>query len=325
MPARLRGNAHVLQRRGVRQDVGDLIRARDPLEGNSVGWKPCNVFAIKQDASRRRGQNPSQAIKESAFASTVRPDDRANFLAIDLEIDVVNCGKSAKSPGQRFGAQHWDLCTRPGFFGRGGRVNGWLHLQSGRSELAGRREECLVAGDGFDDAVFPVLDVENDLQWKRLMVLFTEQFVTSEEIVTHFHLQAFKRLDQLHRVLTAFELGPFHADLQSVHRLEVCLHVPIGQRARWIDLRQPDLGLIEEFLVMRRVKRTLEYRDVSINADEPLDLVAECRKISRLCNGAIAGPFVLLRQSKIVGLVSDGYAVLAEKDPEQPVELAGDL
>src|SRR5262245_22077033 len=52
MPARLRSNAHVFQRCRIRQDIGDLIGARDSLERNPVGRKASDILAIEQDAAR---------------------------------------------------------------------------------------------------------------------------------------------------------------------------------------------------------------------------------------------------------------------------------
>src|SRR4029450_2998807 len=88
MPARLRSNAHVLQRCRIRQNVGDLIGARDPFQRNPVRGKTRDILAVEQNATRGRRQYSGQAIEESAFTGAIRPDDRANFLAVNLEIDV---------------------------------------------------------------------------------------------------------------------------------------------------------------------------------------------------------------------------------------------
>ena len=126
-------------------------------------------------------------------------------------------------------------------------------------------------------------------------------------------------------VLAALELRLLHADLERVHRLVVRLHVAVGQRAGRIDLLQPRLGLVEELLVVRRVERRVEHRDVAVDADEAVDLVAERRQVGRFRDRAVAGPLVLLGQAEIEGLVADGHAVLAEEDAEQAVEIAADL
>ena len=74
-----------------------------------------------------------------------------------------------------------------------------------------------------------------------------------------------------------------------------------------------------------RVERPFEDRNVAIDADEALDLVAERRQVGRFGDGAVTGPFVLLGQADVEGLVADGHPVAAEEDAEETVELAGDL
>ena len=81
----------------------------------------------------------------------------------------------------------------------------------------------------------------------------------------------------------------------------------------------------KNLLVVRRVERALEHRDVAVDANEALDFVAERRQVDRLGDGAIAGPFVLLGEAEVESLVADGDAVLAEEDTKHPIETSGDL
>jgi len=80
--------------------------------------------------------------------------------------------------------------------------------------------------------------------------------------------------------------------LERVHGLIVRLHVTVGQRAGPIDLGQPLLGLVEEAVVIGRIQRALEDRDVAVDGDEAVDLVAERRQIDGLADGAVTGPFL---------------------------------
>src|SRR5262249_21650232 len=89
MPARLRGNADIFERRGVRHDVGDLVGPRDTLLGNLVGRQSCNVFAAKIDLAGGGAKYSSQTVEECTFPGAVRSDDRADFAASHLEIDLV--------------------------------------------------------------------------------------------------------------------------------------------------------------------------------------------------------------------------------------------
>ena len=60
-------------------------------------------------------------------------------------------------------------------------------------------------------------------------------------------------------------------------------------------------------------------------AMKPSILLPSAGRLVDFADGAVAGPFVLLGQAEIVGLVADGHAILAEEDAEQPVEISADL
>src|SRR5262245_37286366 len=98
-------------------------------------------------------------------------------------------------------------------------------------ELAGDRDDGLVLRDDLHDAVLVAAQLEQELAKEGLVVLLAQRLVALRKVVTLLHLEAFQRLDQLHRVLAPSEPGLLHADLQGVHALEVRLHVAIGQRA----------------------------------------------------------------------------------------------
>src|SRR4029079_19091654 len=95
--------------------------------------------------------------------------------------------------------------------------------------------------------------------------------------------------------------------------------------ARRIDLLQAHLRLFDELLVAGRVEGTVQQRNVAVDADEALDLVALRGQIGRLGDRAVTDPLVLLGQAEFERLVGDRYAVLAEEDGYQAVEVAGDL
>src|SRR3974390_3181173 len=105
MPARLRGDTYVLEHRGVRQDVGNLIGAGNALLRNRIGGQAGDLLAIEDDAAAARPQHSSQAIKEGAFAGAVRSDDGANLAAAGLEIDLRERGEAAELNRQGFGLE----------------------------------------------------------------------------------------------------------------------------------------------------------------------------------------------------------------------------
>ena len=86
--ARLGGDAHVLERRGIGEDVGDLVGAGDALLRDAVGGQAGDVLAVEQDAPGGRADDAGQAVEEGALAGPVRPDDGADLAALDLEIDA---------------------------------------------------------------------------------------------------------------------------------------------------------------------------------------------------------------------------------------------
>src|SRR5579863_4307600 len=60
--ARLGGDADVLERGYVGEDVSDLVRPRDALLRNAVWRKAGDVVVAEKDPSRSRPQHPRQAI-----------------------------------------------------------------------------------------------------------------------------------------------------------------------------------------------------------------------------------------------------------------------
>src|SRR5262249_53079226 len=103
--ARLGGDPDILQRRGVGEDIGDLVRPGDTPMRDPVGSKPGDLPAIEQDAPGGRPQDAGQAVEERALAGAVWADDRADLLAPDRKIDLVERGQSAKADSQILSAQ----------------------------------------------------------------------------------------------------------------------------------------------------------------------------------------------------------------------------
>jgi hypothetical protein len=64
-----------------------------------------NVLAVEQDAARRGPQDAGQAVEEGAFPCTVRPDDGADFIVSDVEVDIVERGEAAEADCQPLRAE----------------------------------------------------------------------------------------------------------------------------------------------------------------------------------------------------------------------------
>src|SRR5262249_47517467 len=145
------------------------------------------------------------------------------------------------------------------------------------------------------------------------------------EVVAFLDLHTLQRLNELHRILTPAKARLLYAELQEVHRLIIRLYIPVRQRATRVDLLEPRHSLVEELLVRGSVQRPVEHRQVAIDPDEAFDLAAEGWQVRGLGDSAVASPLVLLRKAEIVCLVADRHTVLAEEDPEQPVEVPTNL
>src|SRR5215470_17885811 len=72
-------------------------------------------------------------------------------------------------------------------------------------ELAGWREHRLLARNRLEEAVLPVLDVEDELPDERLVVFLAKDTAALREVVTLLHLETFERLDELHAVVASLE------------------------------------------------------------------------------------------------------------------------
>ena len=191
--------------------------------------------------------------------------------------------------------------------------------------MAGRRNDGLVLRDHVLDRVGAALDLEDELPHEGLMVLGAQVLVALREVVAFLHVETFEGLDEVHRVLAALELRLLDAELEAVHRLEVRLDVAVGQRVVGRDRLQRRQRVLVEFLVVGRIERPLEHRDVAVDADEAVDLVAERRQARGHRHRAVAGDLVFLGEAEVVALVDDVDRVLAEEDDEQAVEIAADL
>jgi hypothetical protein len=98
--ARLGGDAHVFQYRGIGQDIGDLVGAGDAPLRDRIRGQAGNILAVEDDAAGGRPQHAGQAIEKRALAGAVRSDDGAHLVARNLEIDGRQRRQSAEADGQ---------------------------------------------------------------------------------------------------------------------------------------------------------------------------------------------------------------------------------
>src|SRR5207247_712333 len=77
---------------------------------------------------------------------------------------------------------------------------------------------------------------------------------------------------------------------------------PRSGRPPGVDLLEPRAGVLVEPLVIGRVQRRVEDRNVPVDAGETFDLLAEGGQVGRLGDGAVAREPVLLGEAEVVGL-----------------------
>src|SRR5579883_1515806 len=198
-----------------------------------------------------------------------------------------------------------------------------IDLSGGRKFACGR-EQRLLLRDRLHDPMPAAPDLEDELAHERLMILLAEHLVALRKVVAFLHLEAFEGLDELHRVLAAAESRFLHAELQSIHRLIIRLHVAVGKRTGGVDFLEADAGLFQELPVRRRIERAFKNRKVAIDADEALDLVAERGQVGGFRDGAVPGPLVFPGQAEIIDLVADRNAIRGEHAKEA-IKVAADL
>src|SRR5215470_12261387 len=99
---RLGGDPHVLEHGGPRQDVGDLIRARNRPLRNPVWRQPGDILACEDDAPGGRMDYPGHAIEERRFPCTVRANNSAQLTRLDGDGDLVERTESAEVHRETF-------------------------------------------------------------------------------------------------------------------------------------------------------------------------------------------------------------------------------
>src|SRR5687767_3418207 len=72
-------------------------------------------------------------------------------------------------------------------------------------ELARDRDDRLFFRDRLQDLVLAAAHLEHELAHEGLVVLLAQELVALREVLALLHLEAFERLDQLHRVLAPLE------------------------------------------------------------------------------------------------------------------------
>ena len=103
--AGLRRQRDIVGRGEVRQQRGDLEGARQPELAALPGRQMGDVLAGKTDGAGARAQLSDQLADQRGLAGAVRPDDRVQFAARDIEREIVGRDDAAEPPDQIFDAK----------------------------------------------------------------------------------------------------------------------------------------------------------------------------------------------------------------------------
>jgi hypothetical protein len=95
--ARLHGQHHVLERRKIRVDAGDLKGARQPLARTLRSGERGDVLAGEADRAGVGTQLARELGDERRFSGTVRSDDGMRFALPHLQIDAVARAQRAEA------------------------------------------------------------------------------------------------------------------------------------------------------------------------------------------------------------------------------------
>jgi len=86
----LGSDTHVLQRRQVGKDVGDLEGAADTQVRTAGVGKASDVLAFKQDLPGRGLEGAAEQVEQGGLTGPVRPDDGVQGALANLDAHVVH-------------------------------------------------------------------------------------------------------------------------------------------------------------------------------------------------------------------------------------------
>ena len=125
----LQGQAHVLQRRQMREDGRDLEAADQPQPGHHGRLHARDVATLKRDLAARGRQEGGQQVEACRLAGAVGTDQGVDVARLHAQIDGIDSHEAAELSRQAFGLQD-GVChprTSP-HFAIGSSERGVLHM-----------------------------------------------------------------------------------------------------------------------------------------------------------------------------------------------------
>ena len=102
---RLRRERDIVGGGEIRQQRGDLERARQPEPAAPIGRQPGDVAAGEMNGAGIRHQLPGQLADQRGLAGAVGADDGVQFAGRDVERQIVGGDDAAEAPHQVFDAE----------------------------------------------------------------------------------------------------------------------------------------------------------------------------------------------------------------------------
>jgi hypothetical protein len=97
---RLERELDVLQRRSLREQAGDLERARDAEAGDPLGGLAGDVAPGEDDPATRRLQEAGEQMEQGGLAGAVGADQRVHGPLGDTEVHVADRAEALELLGQ---------------------------------------------------------------------------------------------------------------------------------------------------------------------------------------------------------------------------------
>ena len=101
----LRRERDIVGRGEIRQQRGDLERARQPEPAAPIGRQPGDVAAGEMNGAGIRHQLPGELADQRGLAGAVGADDRMQLARRDIERQIVGRDDAAETPDQVFDAE----------------------------------------------------------------------------------------------------------------------------------------------------------------------------------------------------------------------------
>src|ERR1700677_2641373 len=90
----------ILEHRNVAERLNDLKGAADAEPRQPMGWLTGDIRAIEYNRSFGRANEAGDGLKQRCLAGAVRPDQPYDFIALQIEGNLIDSPQTAERAGQ---------------------------------------------------------------------------------------------------------------------------------------------------------------------------------------------------------------------------------